>query len=181
MSTILDDISRTFREFLIVPGLTGKEHVPANVSLKAPLTRYSRDKGPTLQLNIPVVSAAMQSVSGSALAIALARKGGCSFIFCSQSIDAQVGMVKQVKDHKAGFVASDSNLAPTATLQDAVSLRRKTGHSARQHWPDTGPLFAEITEIYTRISFQCIFCSVRLTQPLKADFNFGKCYETHRV
>lgn len=129
MATILDDISRTFREFLIVPGLTGKEHIPSNVSLKAPLKRYHREKGPSLQLNIPFVSAAMQAVSGSELATALSRKGGCSFIFCSQSIESQVAMVKQVKDHKAGFVASDSNLAPSATLQDAVNLRKKTGHS----------------------------------------------------
>lgn len=129
MATILDDISRTFREFLIVPGLTRKEHVPSNVSLRAPLKRFHRDTGPTLELNIPFVSASMQAVSGSALATALARKGGCAFIFCSQSIESQVAMVKQVKDHKAGFVESDSNLSPDSTLEEAVALRRRTGHS----------------------------------------------------
>lgn len=129
MPTVLDDISRTFREFLIVPGLTKKEHVPSNVSLKAPLKRFHKDAGPTLQLNIPIVSAAMQSVSGAALATALARKGGCSFIFCSQSIESQVAMVEQVKNHKAGFVESDSNLAPDSTLRDAVNMRKRSGHS----------------------------------------------------
>lgn len=129
MATVLDDISRTFREFLIVPGLTRKEHVPSNISLKSPLKRFHRDQGPSLQLNIPVVSAAMQAVSGADLSIALARKGGCSFIYSSQTIEAQVAMVKEVKDHKAGFVESDSNLSPGSTLQDAVNMRRKTGHS----------------------------------------------------
>jgi IMP dehydrogenase len=128
MAAILDDISRTFREFLLVPGLTAKEHVPSNVSLSTPLTRFGKNYS-GLKINIPIVSAAMQSVSGSELAIALSRKGGCAFIFCSQSIEAQVAMVRKVKDHKAGFVESDSNLSAEATLQDAVNLRHKTGHS----------------------------------------------------
>lgn len=129
MARILDDISRTFREFLLLPGLTTREHVPANVSLRAPLKKFKRGTESTARLNIPFVSAAMQSVSGSELAIALARKGGCSFIFCSQPIEEQAAMVRRVKDHKAGFVESDSNLSPNATLKDAVDLRRKTGHS----------------------------------------------------
>ena len=80
-------------------------------------------------LNVPFVSAAMQAVSGPDLAVALARKGGAAFIFCSQSIESQARMVREVKEHKAGFVESDSNLPPTATLADALKLRRKTGHS----------------------------------------------------
>lgn len=128
MAIILDDISRTFREFLILPGLTKKTSVPSNVSLKSPLKKYKTGEAPVC-LNSPVVSASMQAVSGPELAIALARKGGCAFIFCSQSIDSQVQMVRKVKEHKAGFVESDSNLPPNATLQDAVNLRRKTGHS----------------------------------------------------
>ncbi len=129
MAHILDDISRTFGEFLLLPGLTTKEHTPANVRLKVPLQRYSKKEGPKACLNIPFVSSAMQAVSGADLAIALARKGGCAFIFCSQSIEAQAEMVRQVKEHKAGFVQSDSNLAPHNTLADAVALRKKTGHS----------------------------------------------------
>ena len=129
MASILDDISRTFREFLLLPGLTAKQHVTANVSLRTPLCRFRPGKEEPVCLNIPVVSAAMQAVSGSELAIALARKGGCSFIFSSQAINEQVEMVCKVKDHKAGFVQSDSNLAPDATLQDAINLTKKTKHS----------------------------------------------------
>lgn len=129
MAIIVDDISRTFQEYLLLPGLTTKEHVPAKVSLEVPIQRYKRAQGLRAHLNIPFVSAAMQSVSGTELAIALARKGGASFIYCSQSIESQAAMVRQVKEHKAGFVESDSNLSPEATLRDALTLARKTGHS----------------------------------------------------
>lgn len=128
-SKIVENISRTFDEFLILPGLTTKVHIPSNVKLKVPVSRHKKGEEPRLSLNIPFVSASMQSVSGSRLAIALSRKGGASFIFCSQSIESQVSMVKAVKEHKAGFVESDSNLSPEATLFDAVELRKKTGHS----------------------------------------------------
>ncbi len=129
MAIIIDDVSHTFHEYLLLPGLTTKEHVPSNVSLKTPVQRFRPSEGMKAALNIPFVSSAMQAVSGAELAIALARKGGSAFIFCSQSIEAQVDMVRQVKEHKAGFVESDSNLAPTATLREALALRRKTGHS----------------------------------------------------
>lgn len=129
MAIILDDISRTFHEYLLLPGLTGKKHLSENVNLRVNLQRHRRGKDSKIGLNIPFVAASMQSVSGAELAIALARKGGCAFIFCSQSIAAQTEMVRQVKEHKAGFVESDSNLPPTATLRDAMVLRSKTGHS----------------------------------------------------
>lgn len=129
MANIIDDVSRTFHEYLLLPGLTTKAHVPASVSLKTPLAKFKRGQKSRAYLNIPFTSAAMQAVSGEDLSIALARKGGCSFVFCSQSIESQAEMVRKVKDHKAGFVESDSNLPPHATLKDAVDLRRKTGHS----------------------------------------------------
>lgn len=129
MAIIVDDISRTFHEYLLLPGLTRKEHVSGNVSLNVPLKKYRKGKDTVRSLHIPFVSAAMQAVSGPKLAIGLARKGGCSFIFCSQSIEAQAEMVREVKDHKAGFVESDSNLPPNATLRDALNLRSRTGHS----------------------------------------------------
>lgn len=129
VAIIIDDVSRTFQEYLLLPGLTKKDHVPANVNLRVGLQRFKRGTEPRIHLNVPFVSAAMQAVSGDALAIALARKGGCAFIFCSQSIEEQAEMIKRVKEHKAGFVESDSNLAPTATLHDAIKLRRRTGHS----------------------------------------------------
>ncbi len=129
MAIIIDDVSHTFHEYLLLPGLTTKEHVPSNVSLRTPVQRFRPSEGMKAALNIPFVSSAMQAVSGPELATALARKGGSAFIFCSQSIEAQAAMVRQVKEHKAGFVESDSNLPPTATLRDALELRKRTGHS----------------------------------------------------
>lgn len=139
MAQIVEGVSRTFQEFLLLPGLTTKEHVPGNVALKTPLSSFKKGQTPRAQLNIPFVSASMQAVSGQELAIALARKGGCAFTFCSQSIESQAEMVRRVKDHKAGFVVSDSNVAPSATLKDAVALRRRTGHSTIAVTADGSP------------------------------------------
>ena len=80
-------------------------------------------------MNIPMVSAIMQSVSGDKLAVALATEGGVSFIYGSQTIEDQAAMVRRVKEHKAGFVKSDSNLSPDATMADCVALKEATGHS----------------------------------------------------
>jgi len=129
VAKILNEISRTFSEFLLIPGLTKTSHIPDNVTLKTPIARCSKDSAPRLALNIPFVSASMQSVSGSELAIALARKGGLAFIFCSQPVSEQADMVRRVKLHKSGFVQSDSNLRPDNSLADAVALHRKTRHS----------------------------------------------------
>jgi IMP dehydrogenase len=130
MAIYIDDVSRTFGEYLFIPGLTTKQCTPSNVSLKTPLVRYkSANSRPALELNIPFVSAIMQSVSGPDLAIELARNGGLSFIFASQSVITQSEMVRKVKKFKAGFVMSDSNLRPDNTLQDVIDLVSKTGHS----------------------------------------------------
>ena len=129
MAQIINEISRTFNEYLLVPGLTRKEHTPDKVSLKTPITKFKKGEEATIQLNIPFVSAIMQSVSDSGLAIALARNGGLSFIFGSQTIEEQAKMVKQVKKFKAGFVVSDANLRPDQTLADVISLKARTGFS----------------------------------------------------
>lgn len=129
MAIYLNDVSRTFGEYLLIPGLTTKQCVPSNVSLKTPLVKYKKDEKSAIELNIPVVSAIMQSVSDSGLAIELARNGGLSFIFGSQPIASQAEMVRRVKKFKAGFVVSDSNLTPNNTLADVLSLVKKTGHS----------------------------------------------------
>ncbi len=76
-----------------------------------------------------MISAIMQAVSGDKLAIALARQGGVSFIYGSQSIENEAAMVRRVKSFKAGYVVSDSNLAPNATLHDVLELKARTGHS----------------------------------------------------
>ncbi len=121
--------SHTFSEYLLVPGYSSAECIPANVSLKTPLVRFKKGETPALTMNIPLVSAVMQSVSDDRMAVALAKEGGVSFIFGSQTIESQAAMVRRVKAFKAGFVPSDSNLRPDMTLADVLALRDKTGHS----------------------------------------------------
>ncbi|HOI88035.1 MAG TPA: IMP dehydrogenase [Lentimicrobium sp.] len=129
MAQIINDISRTFNEYLLIPGLTGKDCTPGKINLKAPLVKFKKGEKPELSLNIPFVSAIMQSVSDSNMAIALARNGGLSFIFGSQPIEEQAEMVRKVKKFKAGFVVSDANLTPDHTLKDIFELKVKTGFS----------------------------------------------------
>jgi IMP dehydrogenase len=129
MAHIIHDISRTFNEYLLIPGLTSKTCNPDQVSLKTPLVKFRRGEAPEIELNIPFVSAIMQSVSDSKMAIALAQNGGLSFIFGSQSIEEQAKMVRMVKKFKAGFVVSDANLTPEHTLQDVLDLKEQKGFS----------------------------------------------------
>lgn len=122
--------SRTFSEYLLVPSYSSTDCTPENTSLKTPITKFRKGKEePSLSMNIPLVSAIMQAVSDDNMAIALAKEGGISFIYGSQSIESQANMVKKVKSYKAGFVTSDSNLRPDQTLQDVLDLKNKTGHS----------------------------------------------------
>ncbi|MBQ8354189.1 MAG: IMP dehydrogenase [Oscillospiraceae bacterium] len=130
MAYFITEPSRTFSEYLLIPGYTSEECIPANVSLRTPLVKYRKGvEEPALSLNIPMTSAVMQSVSNDTLAIALAKEGGISFIFGSQSIESQAAMVARVKGYKAGFVTSASNLTPDATLQDVLALKAKNGFS----------------------------------------------------
>lgn len=129
MAIFLKEISHTFGEYLLVPGLTTPESTPDKIALRTPLSRYKRGEQPRLMLNIPFVSAIMQSVSNDTLAIELARNGGLSFIYGSQSIEDEAEMVRRVKKFKSGFVTSDSNLSPDQTLADVVALTKCTGHS----------------------------------------------------
>ena len=129
MATYFTEPSHTFNEYLLVPGYSSSECIPTNVSLKTPLVRFKKGEDPAIQMNIPMVSAIMQSVSNDTLAIALAREGGVSFIYGSQSIEAEAEMVARVKGYKAGFVKSDSNLRPDQSLADVLDLKACTGHS----------------------------------------------------
>ena len=121
--------SHTFNEYLLVPGYSSSECIPSNVSLATPLVRYIKGEKPALTMNIPLVSAIMQSVSDDKLAVALAQEGGVSFIFGSQSIESEAAMIAKVKGYKAGFVKSDSNIRPDQTLADILALKERTGHS----------------------------------------------------
>ena len=129
MAKFINEASHTFNEYLLIPGYSSSECIPANVSLKTPLVKYKKGETPKITMNIPMVSAIMQSVSGDRLAVALAVEGGVSFIYGSQSIEDEAAMVKKAKNHKAGFVVSDSNLSPESTLADVIALKEKTGHS----------------------------------------------------
>ncbi|MBR2323842.1 MAG: IMP dehydrogenase, partial [Clostridia bacterium] len=129
MAVFINEPSHTFNEYLLIPGHSSSECIPQNVSLKTPLVKYKKGEKPAIEMNIPMVSAIMQSVSGDKLAVALAKEGGVSFIYGAQTIENEAAMVKKAKSHKAGFVKSDSNLKPTATLADVIALKEKTGHS----------------------------------------------------
>ncbi len=129
MAFYFDEPSRTFSEYLLVPGYSSTECRPENVSLKTPVTKYRVGEEPAITMNIPMVSAIMQAVSGEKMAVALAREGGISFIYGSQSIENEAAMVRRVKSNKAGFVRSDSNIRPDQTLADILALKEKSGHS----------------------------------------------------
>ncbi|MBQ9900392.1 MAG: IMP dehydrogenase [Acholeplasmatales bacterium] len=129
MAFYYDEPSHTFSEYLLVPGYTDENCVPARVTLKTPLVKFKKGEKPAITMNIPLISAIMQSVSNDTLAIALAKEGGVSFIYGSQTIESQAEMVRRVKSYKAGFVLSDSNLSPENTLSDILELKEKTGHS----------------------------------------------------
>ena len=129
MATFIQEPSHTFNEYLLIPGYSSSECVPANVSLKTPLVKFKKGETSAITMNIPLVSAIMQSVSGDRLAVALATEGGVSFIYGSQTIEDEAAMVKRAKSYKAGFVKSDSNLRPDSTLADVLAMKEKTGHS----------------------------------------------------
>ena len=129
MAYFFKEPSRTFSEYLLVPGYTSTECIPDNICLKAPLVKYKRGEEPQMYINIPLTSAIMQAVSDENMAVALAKEGGLSFIYCSQSIDNQAAMVAKAKSYKAGFVTSDSNISPEAQLFDILALKKKSGHS----------------------------------------------------
>lgn len=126
---ITSTLSTTFAEYLLLPGLTGKEDASNKVSLKTSLVKHQLKEEPRLTLNIPFTSAVMQAVSGTKLATALAQEGGISFIYCSQSIKEEAKMIARVKDFKAGFVVSKVNLTPEHILEDAIKLTQETGYS----------------------------------------------------
>ena len=155
MAKYYNEPSHTFSEYLLIPGYTSRECIPANVSLKTPLVKFKKGEEPPISLNIPLVSAIMQSVSNDTLAIALAKEGGMSFIYGSQSIEDEAAMVARVKNYKAGFVVSDSQLSPTSTLKDVLALVEETGHSTIAVTDDgtaNGKLLGIITSRDYRVS-----------------------------
>ena len=155
MAFVFEEPSHTFGEYLLVPGFSSKECIPANVSLKTPVVKFRKGEKSPLSMNIPLVSAIMQAVSDDKMAIALAKEGGISFIFGSQSVENEAAMVSRVKNHKAGFVTSDSNLTPDMTLEDVIKLKEKTGHSTMavtENGSANGKLLGVVTSRDYRVS-----------------------------
>ncbi len=139
MAFYYEEPSHTFGEYLLVPGYSSDKCIPANVDLKTPLVKFKRGEESAISMNIPMTSAIMQSVSNDVMAIALAKEGGISFIYGSQSIEQEAAMVARVKNYKSGFVGSDSNLKPTTTLKEILALLEKTGHSTMAVTEDGTP------------------------------------------
>ena len=164
MAYFFKEPSHTFSEYLLVPGFSSKECIPANVSLKTPVVKYRKGQEECpLTMNIPMVSAVMQSVSGEKMGIGLAKEGGIAFIFVSQPIEQQAEMVRKVKAHKAGFVTSDSNLRVTDTMADVVALKERTGHSTMAVTDDgtaNGRLLGIVTGRDYRLSRMSLDCKV---------------------
>ena len=155
MATIINEPAHTFNEYLLIPGYSSSECIPANISLKTPLVKYRKGETPAITMNIPMVSAIMQAVSDDRLAVALATEGGVSFIYGSQSIEDEAAMVARAKNYKAGFVASDSNLKPEETLADVLRLKERTGHSTMAVTEDgtaAGKLVGIVTSRDYRVS-----------------------------
>ena len=155
MAYYFSEPSRTFSEYLLVPGYSSAECVPTNVSLRTPIVKFRKGEESALYANIPLVSAIMQGVSDDKMAIALAKEGGISFIYGSQSVESEAAMVARVKAYKAGFIVSDSNIKPDQTLADVLALKEKTGHSTVAVTEDgtaTGKLLGIVTSRDYRIS-----------------------------
>ncbi len=155
MAFYYDEPSHTFGEYLLVPGYSSDQCIPANVSLKTPLVKFKKGEKPAISLNIPMTSAIMQAVSDDRMAIALAKEGGISFIYGSQTPEQEAQMVERVKNYKSGFVSSDSNIKPTTTLGEVLELKEATGHSTMAVTEDgtpTGKLMGIVTSRDYRIT-----------------------------
>ena len=155
MAHYISEPSHTFSEYLLIPGYTSESCIPTNVSLKTPLVKFRQGEKSPITLNIPLVSAIMQSVSNDTMAIALAREGGMSFIYGSQSIEDEAAMVARVKGYKAGFVVSDSNVRPDDTLQTVLDLVEEHGHNTiavTENGSSNGRLLGVVTSRDYRVS-----------------------------
>ena len=155
MAIYFNEPSRTFSEYLLIPGYTSEDCVPDKVTLRTPLVKFKKGEEPALSLNVPFASAIMQSVSNDTMAIALAKEGGISFIYGSQSIEDEAAMVARVKSYKAGFVPSASNLTPDATLGDVLDLKARNGYSTMAVTSDgsaTGRLLGIVSSRDYRVS-----------------------------
>lgn len=113
MATIIEKIGLTFDDVLLVPGLA--EFHPREVNVSSLLTR-------NIKINIPLVSAAMDTVTESELAISLAREGGIGILHKNLSIQRQAEEIDKVKRSEAGMIVNPITTHPDQTVGDAMAL-----------------------------------------------------------
>ncbi|MGD9202190.1 MAG: IMP dehydrogenase, partial [Chitinispirillia bacterium] len=118
MANILQSISMSLKDFRILPGYTDKNCEIQNVSLKTKLCIKDNDY---LYLNIPFISAAMQAVTGTELAIALSILGGIGVLPVSQSIEEQCKKLKKIKRYKVGFQKDLAALSENQFIKDVIN------------------------------------------------------------
>ncbi len=104
----------TFDDLLLIPQRS--EVLPSTVNLSTCLSRHVR-------LNLPICSAAMDTVTESAMAIGMAREGGIGIIHKNLSIEAQAGEVLRVKRYESGVITTPITLTPQDTIRRAVQIR----------------------------------------------------------
>ena len=121
--------SSGYRGLITLPGYVPRDLLPDSVNTSAPIVKYrlSQDK-PSIRLNIPIMSAAMQAISGQQMGKELAILGGMSAIYCSQPITDQAEMVRTVKRHKGAFVEAEV-VSPEDRIEYVGERMRRTGYS----------------------------------------------------
>ena len=133
----------TFDDVLLQPGAS--EVLPAEVNVSTFLTK-------SISLNIPLISAAMDTVTEARLAIAMAQSGGIGVIHRNLSIEEQAGEVAMVKKYESGVVMNPVTISPTATLGDLRELKARTGFSGIPVVETDGKIVGIITNRDTRFA-----------------------------
>ena len=126
----------TFDDVLLVP--MESDVLPSEVALKCSLTKE-------IELNVPILSAAMDTVTEAEMAIAVAREGGLGFIHKNMSIEDQVAQVDKVKRNESGMISDPITLRPDATIKDAEALLSKYKISGLPVVDEKGVLKGKIT------------------------------------
>jgi len=129
----------TFDDVLLQPGAS--EVTPSEVSTTTQLTK-------SIALNIPLLSAAMDTVTEARLAIAMAQAGGMGVIHRNLTLEEQAREVEQVKKFESGVVMNPVTITPNATLADLIELKEKRGFSGIPVVEDDGTLLGIITNYY---------------------------------
>ena len=118
---VILEAGRTFSEFSLLTDFTPKDCNLNNINLKSNLGQLS--------LGIPFLSAAMTSVTGYEMALALGKEGGLGVLPARLSVKEQVDIINKIKGYEMGFVEDPVSVRDNATIDEAVRLVEKHGHS----------------------------------------------------